>query len=112
MTVGITDQLKKSTPMWKSRRLSQGASATVWNPSASARVVITGLQVASFSGSGTATARLHISTTGVAIGTYTFPANGTQVFTFPGLDCGVDNVIRIDSGAVSFEATVFGFEIK
>lgn len=114
---GLVDQLTKRDPVWKSVDFAGGGTtATIWTPTTSTRIVLTGLDI-SIAGASTGTVLVFFgSGTGgsipARIGMYALSTSSTISPRFPGLMGKYDIVLSAVSNITgAFTINAQGFEV-
>ena len=114
---GLVEPLTKNTPIWKSVDFAGGGTtATVWTPTTSTRIVLTGLDISStgastgtvlvFFGKGTGSWAPH------RIAMYSLSTTTMITPRFAGLESKYDIILSAVSNVTgAFSITAYGFEL-
>lgn len=109
----LTDQAQKSNPIWKAVTASSATTIAVWTPRASARILLTGLDISS--GGTATTVHVFYSTSlnqrGTKVAVYAIGTTAVILPRFSGLDGGMDVPLNVQAASAAVEVTATGFEV-
>ena len=116
---GLSEQLTKSSIVWKFAATAGGTTLAIWTPATSTRISLTGLDISNF---GVTTGTVHVffststATRGNTVGMYMLGSTATiepvRSFRFPGLESRMDVPLNVVSSGVGVNVTAIGVELQ